>query len=196
MIKHIGVGVVLTVFGWASPAAADVIDAEKTQDAGADYATALRIRLATPLSKPKGKSGQWFGVLAAGDRVDAYKFSPTPVRGQMLVIGINSVGGPVSARLVDRKTGETVAEATDQNGISVLYLIIERGVMLVIEHGENAPEQAYAVSAVLTKPAEMGIPTVDQATKAFAEAMKSKPKMAPPPEGFSIIVPKKKAAGS
>lgn len=177
--------------GLSTQSNAAEIDAEATRDAGRDYATALRIRITNPIENPSGKSAQWRGILKKGDTADAYKFSPTPAKGQLLMFGIQGKGGPVTARFVDRKSGETLMETQEKNGINAMVLLVEKSMMLVIDHIEGDPDRPYSATIIMTKPEEVGIVTPDAATKAFAEAMKRKPKMTSRPDGFSLIVPPK-----
>lgn len=174
----------------ALPAASQEVDAEARRDAGADYASAARIRVSTPLDKPKGRAASWRGRLSANDRVDAFKFSPTPAKGQAVMLAVRSQDGPLTIQVIDRRSGDVIATGEKIGDTYGTFFMPETGVLVTIAFEDGTPERAYHAGIIYSSPEEMGIPSEDAATKAFAEAMRRKPTMKSLPDGFSLIVPK------
>ena len=173
---------------------AQELDAEASRDAGSDYASALRIRVNTVLDKPKGRTMSWRGSLSSNDRIDAFKFSPTPFNGQIIMLAVQSAAGPLEVRIIDRRSGSILVEAEKVGDTYGAVFMPRTGVLVTIGFVEGDTDQPYHAGIVFSKPEEMGIPSEDAATKAFAQAMKRKPTMKGLPDGFSLIVPKDKNA--
>lgn len=182
----------VAVFAVSAPVYAQEMNAEATRDAGTNYASAIRIGIKTPTTKPTGKAASWRGTVSASDKADWYKFSPTPARGQLIFLKVEGDGGAVKASFIDRTSGATVAEGEQTNLGYGMVMAVEKAVVLKIEHIDGDPDRPYAVGIVLTSLEAAGVPSADAATKAFAEAMSRRPKVDPPPAGFSLIVPKGK----
>ncbi len=192
-VNKIALFALLTMF-FSAFSSAQELDAEASRDAGDDYASALRIRVNTPLDKPKGRTMSWRGSVSSNDRIDAFKFSPTPVKGQIIMLAVQSEAGPLEVRIIDRRSGSILVEAEKVGDTYGAIFMPQTGVLVTIGFVEGDTNQPYHAGIVFSKPEEMGIPSQDAATKAFAEAMKRKPTMKGLPEGFSLIVPKDKDA--
>ena len=163
-------------------------NAEASRDAGSAYHEAVRIRLTGAVERPKGVSGYWAGRLGGGDGIDAYKFTPTPMPGQLLIIAANSDSGEVTLKLLDRKTGVELARSQRQDGVALVLYTVEKTLMLQVEGLPDDAEYEYSVSAILTKPEQLGLSKASQG-KAGASLSK-KPEMPGLPDGFSLIIPK------
>lgn len=171
-------------------ATAQEIDAEAARDAGESYRNAVRIAVRAPVDTPKGTTASWRGSVSADDPIDTFKLSPLPPKGHAILLAANSDNGNIQVTLRDRKTGEIVAtaERIEGNENYGLILVPEVGVTVSVSFVEGDMQVPYHLGIIYSSPDAVGIPSQDMATKAFAEAMKRKPKFKPLPEGFSLVV--------